>query len=251
MSGANEAQVRGIALVTGANRGLGFEVARVLATRGYTVWLGARDVEKGSIAAERLVAEGGDVRPLQLDVTDGGSVQAAAERVAREHGRLDVLVNNAGIAIDGGIMPSKQEMQRVQAMFETNLFGSIRVTQAFIPLLRKSPAGRVVMVSSDIGSHGRQTDPGFHGYALNPIGYAASKSALNAVTIAFSKELAGLAIKVNAANPGYTATDLNGFQGMLTVEQGAMPIVTLATLPQDGPTGTFWGPDGTLVTVVR
>ncbi len=237
-------QGRRIALVTGANRGIGFEVARALAAQDCAVWLGARDLASGSKAAARLSEHGLAVGVLQLDVADDASVQAAASQIGAEAGRLDILVNNAGIAQGTGTPPSAQDIRTIRAMFETNVFGCIRMTQAFLPLLHRSAAGRVVMVSSDMGSHGRQTNAAFPYYAINPMGYGASKAALNAVTIAFAKELRGSPIKVNAANPGFTATDLNGHRGVQTVQQGAAPIVALALLPDDGPSGSFLGPDG-------
>ncbi|WP_428391554.1 SDR family NAD(P)-dependent oxidoreductase [Lichenicoccus sp.] len=230
--------------MTGANRGIGFEVARVLASRGCAVWLGARDTARGAAAAGRLSAQGLDVTALDLDVADENSVRRAAARVTAAGCRLDILVNNAGVALGSGTSPSVLDMEQIRAMFEINLFGCIRTTQAFLPLLRHSAAGRVVMVSSDMGSQGHQTDPGFPYYDLNPMGYAASKAAMNAVAIAFAKELRGSPIKVNVANPGFTATDLNEHRGVRTVEQGAEPIVALAMLPDDGPTGSFLGPDG-------
>ncbi len=180
-----------------------------------------------------------------MDVTSDDSVGAAVEQIASVSGRLDVLVNNAGVALEGGTAPSLVKIETVRSTFEVNFFGCIRVTQAFLPLLRKSSAARIVMVSSDIGSHGHQTDPDFPYYELNPMGYMSSKSALNAVTIAFAKELRDSGIKVNAANPGFTATDLNDYHGIYTVEQGATPIVELATLAESGPTGTFLGLNGT------
>ncbi len=234
----------GIALVTGANKGIGFEVARQLLRRGYMVWLGARDEGRGEAATLALQAEGGKVTFQPLDVTSDESVTRAMKQIEDMSGRLDVLVNNAGIALDNGIPPSQVDLQMVRATFDVNFFGCIRVTQAFLPLLRKSAAGRIVMVSSDIGSHAHQTNPAFPYYGLNPMGYISSKAALNAVTISFSKELRETNIKVNAANPGFTATDLNGHLGLLSVEQGATPIVELATLDDEGPTGKFFGPDG-------
>jgi NAD(P)-dependent dehydrogenase (short-subunit alcohol dehydrogenase family) len=233
-----------VALVTGANKGIGFEVARALAADGVMVWVAARDQTRGAAAVRQLRDDGLHVEQLLLDVIDESSVRHAAERVARESGRLDILVNNAGIALDAGIAPSEVDSEQIRATFEVNLFGAIRVTQAFLPLLRKSAAGRIVMVSSDIGSHHHQTNPDFPYYNMNPMAYAASKAALNAVTIAFSKELRDTAIKVNAANPSFTATDLNDHRGLLTVAQGAAPLLRLATLPDDGPTGTFLGPQG-------
>ena len=235
---------RRIALVTGANRGIGLEVTRQLGGRGLSVWMGVRDMERSAPAAAALAAEGRDVRLVALDVTSDDSVQAAVRRLSDEGGRLDILVNNAGIALNPGGPPSRTALQTASPTFEVNVFGCIRVTQAFLPMLGRSDAGRVVMVSSDIGSHGNQTNPAFPYYDLNPMIYQSSKAALNAVTIAFAKELRDTPIKVNAANPGFTATDLNGFRGVNTVEEGAAPIVELATLPDDGPTGAFLGPNG-------
>ena len=235
---------RRIALVTGANRGLGREVARSLAIKDCLVWLGARDLAQGEAAAAELSMAGLSVSAVQLDVTDQSSVDSAVALLTKECGRLDILVNNAGVALDVGVKPSSSDVARIRSMFEVNLLGCIRVTQAFTPLLRRSTEGRIVMVSSDIGSHGHQTNPDFPYYDLNPLGYGASKAALNAATIAFAKEFRDTRIKVNAANPGFTATDLNRFRGKLTVEEGAAPIVTLATLPDDGPTCSFLGPDG-------
>lgn len=234
-----------VAVVTGANKGIGLEVSRQLATRGYTVWLSARDADLGAAAAEALGATGLDVRFLRLDVTSDESVRDAAERVGTECGRLDALINNAGVALEGRTPPSEIDLATVRATFEVNLFGCIRVTQAFLPWLKQSSAPRIVMVSSDMGSHTNRTNPDFPYLALNPMGYISSKAALNAVTIAFANELKGDAVKVNAANPGFTATDLNGHQGIRSVEQGAAPIVQLATLPETGPTGTFVGVEGT------
>ncbi len=233
-----------VALVTGASRGIGLEVARQLGARGLTVWMGVRDLERSAATQAALKSQGHDVELVLLDVTSDESVRAAATRLSDAEGRLDVLVNNAGIALESGAPPSQASLRTAQPTFEVNVFGCIRVTQAFVPLLRRSDGGRIVMVSSDIGSHGNQTNPAFPYYHLNPMIYASSKAALNAVTIAFAKEFQGTAIKVNAANPGFTATDLNDFRGVHTVEEGAAPIVALATLPEDGPTGAFLGPDG-------
>ena len=233
-----------VALVTGANKGIGLEVSRQLARLGYTVWLGARDAQRGLAAAEALRATGLDVRALLLDVTSDESVMSAAERVGAECGRLDALINNAGVALEGSTEPSKVALATIRATFEVNLFGCVRVTQALLPLLKRSSAPRIVMVSSDMGSHANRTDPNFPYLELNPVGYISSKAALNAVTIAFANELKNEPFKVNAANPGFTATDLNGHRGVRSVEQGAGPIVKLATLEEAGPTATFLGVDG-------
>jgi NAD(P)-dependent dehydrogenase (short-subunit alcohol dehydrogenase family) len=232
------------ALVTGANRGIGFEVARQLAHAGCTVWLGARDELRGAQAERTLQADGGMARFLQLDVTSDDSVAAAVTRIEAESDHLDILINNAGIALDGDVPPSQVKLDVIRNTFEVNVFGSVRVTQAFIPLLKRAKAARIVMVSSDMGSHAHQTDPSFAYYNLNPMAYISSKAALNAVTIAFAKELRGTSIKVNSANPGFTATDLNAYRGLLSVEEGAAPIVRLAMLDDDGPTCRFFGPSG-------
>jgi NAD(P)-dependent dehydrogenase (short-subunit alcohol dehydrogenase family) len=238
------------ALVTGANKGIGFEITRQLAGLGMTVHLGARDLGRGTAAAEALCAEGLDVRALQLDVTDPDSVSRAAQRVADESGVLDVLVNNAGI---GAPMPPPSEtpVEQVREVYETNVFGVIAVTNAFLPLLRKSAAARIVNVSSAIGSLSAAAanhDPtGVHppGEFPTMLAYATSKSALNAVTLTYANELRGTGILVNAASPGFVATDINGHHGILTVEEGARIPVLLATLGDDGPTATFLGENGT------
>jgi NAD(P)-dependent dehydrogenase (short-subunit alcohol dehydrogenase family) len=233
-----------IALVTGANRGIGFEVARQLSQSGCIVWLGARNSERGASAALALQKTNSDVRYIPLDVTNDESVANSVRQIESECGRLDILINNAGIAIDSGLAPSKVTLDAVGSTFEVNVLGCIRITQAFLPLLRRSKAGRIVMVSSDIGSHAHQTNTAFPYYDLNPLAYITSKAALNAVTIAFAKELRDTNIKVNAANPGFTATDLNEHRGTNTVAEGARPIVELSMLSNDGPTGEFHGPSG-------
>ncbi|MDI3390350.1 SDR family oxidoreductase [Streptomyces sp. B-S-A8] len=239
-----------IAVVTGANKGIGREIARQLAERGLTVYLGARDEQRGRAAADALRAEGHDVRFLHLDVTDETSVARAAGRLQEESGVLHVLVNNAGI---GGPMqpPSETPAEQVRAVYETNVFGAITVTNALLPLLRKAPSARIVNVSSAIGSLSAAAanhDPtGVHPPGQFPVmlSYATSKSALNAVTLAYANELRGTGILVNAASPGFVATDINGHHGQLTTEQGAHIPVLLATLDDDGPTARFLGEDGT------
>jgi NAD(P)-dependent dehydrogenase (short-subunit alcohol dehydrogenase family) len=244
-----------VALITGANKGIGREIARQLSTRGITVVVGARDLARGEAAAREL---GGAARAIALDVTDAPSIAAAAAQLRRDLGRLDILVNNAGIPVGPSsgpltiaeivqrAVPSTASLADVRAVFETNVFGVISVTQAFLPLLRESPAGRIVNVSSGVGSITRMSDPSNPYRMVGGVSYSPSKSALNAVTVAFANELAGTAIKVNAACPGYTATDFNGHSGPRTVEQGAREPVRLALLPADGPTGTFSNEDGPL-----
>jgi NAD(P)-dependent dehydrogenase (short-subunit alcohol dehydrogenase family) len=221
-----------IALVTGANKGIGFEIARALGRdHGMTVLIGARDEVRGKEAAERL---GAFAVPVPLDVTSPGSIGALAEHLQQAYGRLHVLVNNAGILREQGL----------EETFATNVFGVVAVTKALLPLLRAVPDARIVNVSSGLGSLAFCSDPN-HVYGQNPLlAYNASKSALNSVTVSFAAELRGTGIKVNAADPGYCATDLNGHSGPRTPEQGAIAAVRLATLPADGPTGGFFDEDG-------
>ena len=236
-----------IALVTGANKGIGRTVAARLAELGWTVLLGSRDPERGAAAAAELTARdrrdgprGGDgprVHVIELDVTSETSVRAAAKLVDAEYGRLDVLVNNAGIggsraaAVDVGA----DEMREV---YETNVFGPVRMMRAFVPLLRRSAAPRVVMVSSGMGSIAVTTDPARLESTLIGLPYPSSKTALNMVTSQYAKALPGF--RVNAADPGYTATDLNGHNGHQTLAEGSDAIVALATVAPDGPTGGFF-----------
>ena len=234
---------RRVAIVTGANKGIGLEIARQLAREGITVFLGARDEARGRAAAEKLRAEGLDARPLRLDVTDDRSVAAAASRVEKDAGRLDILVNNAAIAIDDG-PPSRISDELLRRTYETNVFGVVRVTQAFLPLLRRSAAGRVVNLSSGLGSLALNSDPSWAFASVKYLAYNTSKTAVNAITVQFAHELRDTPIKVNAADPGYVATDMNQHQGVRSVEQGAATPVRLATLPADGPTGGYFNDEG-------
>jgi NAD(P)-dependent dehydrogenase (short-subunit alcohol dehydrogenase family) len=231
-----------IALITGANKGIGFETARLLGARQMTVLLGARDEDRGR-QAERTLRDGGaDVHFVQLDVADDKSVRRASEWIEAEYGRLDILVNNAGIARgDGRGAPSETTLETLRAVYETNVFGVVAVTNAMLPLLRRAPAARIVNVSSEVGSIGSMTDPESPLWPMASVPYPSSKSALNMVTAMYAKELRDTPIKVNAANPGYCATDLNGRSGFRTPEQGAEVSLHLATLPEDGPTGVLWG----------
>ncbi|ROO90613.1 NADP-dependent 3-hydroxy acid dehydrogenase YdfG [Actinocorallia herbida] len=238
-----------IALVTGANRGLGFESARALAGHGFTVLVGARSAERGQEAAARITAEGGTARCVPLDVADDASVAAAADLIGREYGRLDVLINNAGITTPPDVppadhLPSRTTADTVRRTYETNVFGAIRTIGALLPLLREAPAARIVNVSSGLGSLTIGSDRTHPYHALNFLPYCSSKTALNGVTLAYAKELADTPIKVNSADPGYCATDLNGHSGVRKAEEGAADIVRLALLDADGPTGGFYGEGG-------
>jgi NAD(P)-dependent dehydrogenase (short-subunit alcohol dehydrogenase family) len=228
-----------VALITGANKGIGLEIARQLGGQGHTVLVGARDTTRGSEAADLLKGEGLDAHFIALDVTDAGSITAAAQKVERDFGRLDVLVNNAGVALEAA-PASEADLEVARRTFETNFFGVVAVTQALLPLLRRSEAGRIVNVSSGLGSITQMGDPANQYYAVNPFAYGASKSALNHFTMSLAKELKDTPIKVNSADPGYTATDLNGHSGPQTIPEGAAAAVRLALLDQDGPTGSFF-----------
>lgn len=230
------------ALITGANKGIGFATAQQLAARGITVLLGARNETLGQKAESELRAGGAEARFVPLDVTDDTSVQRAAEWVDGEYGVLDVLVNNAGVARGDGVwLPSESTVPGLREVYETNVFGVVRVTNAMLPLLRRATAGRIVNVSSEVGSITSAADPTSPIHMMTALTYPSSKTALNMITVMYAKELADTPIKVNAANPGYCATDLNDNSGFRSPQQGAEPSVHLATLPTDGPTGTFWG----------
>ena len=248
------------ALVTGANRGIGKETARQLARKGYAVWLGARNAAQGRDAAAAMRAEGLDVTWLDLDVADDASIAAAAATVAAKGPTLDALVNNAAISRERAAdatrpyAPSELPLANLRETFDVNCFGAVAVTQAFLPLLRRAPAGRIVNVSSGLGSFQFNTDGrDTMNRTLNILGYKTSKAALNMATVLFAHELEGTPIKVNAASPssptpGPVATDLSGpgrgevlrRQGYGTAEEGAETVVFLATLPDDGPTGVFY-----------
>ena len=240
-----------VALVTGANKGIGLQIAKDLASQGLTVLIGSRNLAQGEKAAASI---GANARAIQLDVTNQASISAAAERIRKEFGRLDVLVNNAGISHTGKpgktvaemvklMRPSVASLDEVRAIFETNVFGVVAVTQAMLPLLREAPAARIVNVSSSTGSLAYNSDPANPRRAMFGA-YSWSKTALNAVTIAFASELEAAGIKVNAACPGFTATDLNNYEGTRTVEQGAREPVRLALLDANGPTGTLSDDNG-------
>jgi NAD(P)-dependent dehydrogenase (short-subunit alcohol dehydrogenase family) len=248
-------QDKPVALVTGANQGIGLQIAKDLVAHGFTVLVGSRNFERGEAATKEV---GRDARAIQLDVTDENSIVAAAKRIRSELGRLDVLVNNAAISntrlrpgesveeYAKSTRPSNVSLDELRAVFETNVFGVVAVTQAMLPLLREAPAARIVNVSSGAGSLTLNSDPAFPWRSIFGPVYPASKTALNAMTLAMAIELESTGIKVNATSPGYVATDLNNFQGTRTVEEGAREPVRLALLDANGPTGTFSNEDGPL-----
>jgi NAD(P)-dependent dehydrogenase (short-subunit alcohol dehydrogenase family) len=232
-----------VALVTGANKGIGLEIARGLAQHDCAVLVAARDRTRGERAVTELSAHGGEFHYLQLDVTDESSIDEAARWIDERFGRLDILVNNAGIT-DRPVAgpPSETDVAAMRAVYETNVFGIVAVTNALLPLLRRSPAGRIVNVSSGLSSISAHAAPDS---ALGCfLAYGSSKSALNAITVQYGKELRDTAIKVNACAPGYCATDLNGHRGHRTPAQGAKVAIDLALLGADGPTCGFFSEDG-------
>ncbi|WP_091532968.1 SDR family oxidoreductase [Microlunatus soli] len=228
-----------IALVTGANKGIGYEIAAGLGKLGWQVGVGARDDGRRAEAVAKLRAGGADAFGVPLDVTDEASVAAAAQQLEARAGRLDVLINNAGITGGPLQQPTAADLPTIRAVLETNVLGVISLTNAVLPLLRRSTSPRIVNMSSSVGSLTRQTDPEGQTGPIS-IAYSPSKSLLNAVTIQYVKELADTNILINAGCPGFVATDLNGFRGHRTPEQGAAIAIKLATLPDDGPTGGFF-----------
>jgi len=232
-----------IALVTGATRGIGFETARQLADNGVRVLLAGRNREKAVDAALKLKNTGLDVVACALDVTQAKSITTAAAEVARKYGRLDILVNNAGIRIEEyGKQPSEQPLKYWRETFDTNLFGVVAVTQAFLPLLRKSTAGRIVNVSSLLASLSTHSDPDSYTYNLkfkSIPAYSASKSAVNSWTVHLAYELRNTSIKVNAVHPGYTKTDMNSGEGVLDIPTGAKTSVSMALLDSNGPSDHY------------
>jgi len=229
-----------IALITGGNKGIGFETARQLGEQQVTILLGARDAAKGEAAAAKLRGEGLDVRALPLDVTDTDSIRRAVDKVAQEFGRLDILINNAGVMVDDQTKKvSEQSLDAWRTTFDTNVFGLIATTQGFLPLLRKSAAGRIVNLSSILGSNTLHSDPQSPIYDFKVPAYNVSKSAVNAYTVQLAYELRDTPIKVNAAHPGWVKTEMGGEGATMELPDGAKTSVALATLAGDGPTGSY------------
>ena len=241
-------QSKSVALVTGANQGIGLQIAKDLVAHGFTVLVGSRNFERGQAAGREV---GADAHALHLDVTDQASITAAAERVQSEFGRLDVLIQNAAISNTNKLpgqsvaeyaattRPSNVSLDEMRAVWDTNVFGVLAVYQAMLPLLRQTPGARIVNVSSGVGSLTANSNPAFPWRSIFGPVYPASKTALNALTVAMAIELEPEGIKVNAVSPGFTKTNLNGYAGTETVEQGAREAVRVALLGPESPTGTF------------
>lgn len=231
-------------LITGANKSIGFETARQLLQQGYYVYLGCRDMQKGGQAVSQLHAEGlNQVEPIEIDVDNLASIKAARQVLGEKTSVLDVLINNAGIIGSIQQTPLETDITIFKQVFETNFFGVIETTQAFIDLMKQAPEPRIVNVTSGLGSLTLQNDPAWKYYQVKAACYVPSKAALNAYTIVLAHHLRDSAFKVNAVDPGYTATDFNNHSGPGTVQDAAARVVKAAVLEQDGPTGQFFSDD--------
>jgi NAD(P)-dependent dehydrogenase (short-subunit alcohol dehydrogenase family) len=229
-----------IALITGANKGIGLETARQLGQEGITVLLGARDEKKAKGAAEELREEGIDAHGVVIDVESSDSIQKAVTSIEHEHGRLDILINNAGVMLhEADKSVTTQPLEVWRKTFETNFFGLVATTQAFLPLLGKSEAGRIVNLSSILGSMTHHSTPGSPIYGYHVPAYNVSKAAVNAFTVQLAYELKDSKIKVNAAHPGWVKTDLGGEGAPMEIEDGAKTSVALATIGENGPNGAY------------
>ncbi|GHO98140.1 dehydrogenase [Reticulibacter mediterranei] len=241
-------ETKKIALVTGANKGIGFEIARQLGQQGIIVLLGARDQGRREAAIQQLQTEGSEVVGVALDVTSQTSINAAAALIDTTYGRLDILVNNAAISLPAGrAIAGELDIDVLRATYETNVFGPFAVTKAMLPLLKRSEAGRIVNMSTQLGSLSMLSDPDSFVAKAPPVpAYNSSKTALNALTVAFASELHTTAIKINSVSPGFCATDLNGHRGFMTAAEGAKAVLPFALLPADGPSGGFFGSGDTV-----
>ncbi|MEM7466064.1 MAG: SDR family NAD(P)-dependent oxidoreductase [Pseudomonadota bacterium] len=228
------------ALVTGANRGLGFEISKQLGQKGYHVVVACRTLSKADETAAALTDMGLTATPLEMDVSQSPCVLHAYETFCESFNLLDTLVNNAGVLLDFGTAASELSIENLRESFETNFFGAFTTIQTFLPVLKRSSAGRIVNMSSDLGSVAAMTDRSSEQFGVVAPGYRASKCALNTLTIQFANELANTNIKVNSASPGVSRTDMGGANAPFSVEEGAAPAVWLATLDDDGPTGGFY-----------
>ncbi len=232
-------EAKKVALITGANKGIGFEVARQIAKAGWTVLGAARNEEFGRQAAAKLQAEGLDMRFVHIDLNAQETAVAAAETIRNQFGKLDLLINNAGVAATGDGSPSKVNIEALQTIMHTNFLGAVAVTQAMLPLLQRAGKAQIINVSSELGSISRQTDPNWKYAPVKVLAYCASKAALNMFTVQLAYEFRDGNITVNSINPGYTATDLNGHSGPQTVEEGSAEIVRTALLDPPTLTGKF------------
>lgn len=233
-----------LALITGANKGIGFEMSRQLAGKGVKVLMGGRNMDRVHAAVEKLQAEGLDVQEVQIDVTDSDQIASLKEKITGGYGHLDILINNAGIAHQDEPLFANSAatvpIKAVRETFDVNFFGLVELTQSLLPLIRKSPAGRIVNMSSMLGSMGLHTDPGAGIDQIKPLAYDASKAAVNMFTIHLAAQLKDTPIKVNSAHPGWVKTDMGGDEAPMEVEDGAKTGVTLALLGDDGPSGGFF-----------
>ncbi|MBZ4035101.1 SDR family oxidoreductase [Flavobacterium sp. 17A] len=231
-------------LITGANRSIGLETTKQLSEKGLFVYLGSRDLAKGEEVVKELNEKGfQNIKAIQIDVTNDESVLAAKNSIEKEQGKLDILINNAGILGDIPQDPSSTSVPNIQHVFDTNFFGVIRVTQAFLDLLKKSDSPRIGNITSGLGSLTLHSDPSWKYYGINAVSYISSKAALNAFTVTLAKELKDLPFKVNSIDPGYTATDFNHHNGPGSVESAASFIIKHTLLDEDGPTGKFYSND--------
>jgi NAD(P)-dependent dehydrogenase (short-subunit alcohol dehydrogenase family) len=235
-----------IALITGANKGIGFEVARQLGKQKCTVLIGARDVKLGGEAAAKLSKEGIDARFVELDVTHRDTIEAARAQIEREFGRIDILINNAGINAPGDGPPSRVDLDAANRVLQTNFIGALAVAQIMLPLVRKSAGGHIINVSSELGSITGHSDPNWKFAPVKFIAYCAAKAAMNMMTVQLAYELRDTNVKVNSVNPGYTATDLNNNQGPQTLEEGSAEIVRVALTGDGGPSGKFLETGGSI-----